>query len=126
MQLMKDLNMDAYRMSISWSRIFPGIHLQTCHWQIFVKLPSPRSGYRDTFVNDRSRELTKRNCMEICADGEGPEPNWEGVAYYNALLDELVNQGTAATAREQTFTVARVMSMFVVECRHVNHVRNLN
>lgn len=43
----------------------------------------------------------KRSRMEICADGVGPEPNWEGVAYYHAVLDELVNQGTAATAREQ-------------------------
>ncbi|KAL8137421.1 hypothetical protein V2J09_003422 [Rumex salicifolius] len=47
-QLMKDLGVDAYRFSISWSRIFP--------------------------------------------NGTG-EPNPEGVAYYNSLIDALLQKG---------------------------------
>lgn len=27
------------------------------------------------------------------ADGVGPEPNWEGVAYYNNFINELLSQG---------------------------------
>lgn len=68
---MKDLRMDAYRFSISWSRIFPSkSHHLSCD-----------NGCFNEFVNLR--------CL---TDGTG-EANTEGVKYYNSLIDALLAKG---------------------------------
>ncbi|KAG0480266.1 hypothetical protein HPP92_011124 [Vanilla planifolia] len=60
-ELMKNMNMDAYRFSISWSRIYPN----------------------DNF---------SRYELSAFADGTG-ELNPEGIAYYNSLIDALLEAG---------------------------------
>ncbi|KAL5553665.1 hypothetical protein UlMin_041066 [Ulmus minor] len=46
-QLMKDMGMDAYRFSISWSRIFPGIepYVTLYHWDLPQALEDKYGGY---------------------------------------------------------------------------------
>ncbi|KAK6230420.1 hypothetical protein QUC31_001938 [Theobroma cacao] len=77
--LMKDLGMDAYRFSISWSRIFPS------------KLECGLK-FQFSFVLLSSDNIS--NCFRILLsiDGAG-ESNVEGINYYNRLIDALIQKG---------------------------------
>lgn len=69
--------MDAYRFSISWSRIFPSMHklLGIQHLKYFLLVRYKITGFNLLF-----------------ADGTG-EPNQEGISYYSKLLDALLEKG---------------------------------
>lgn len=77
---MRKLNFDAYRFSISWSRIFPSTIV---------------SSLKFTFLKEKIF-----NCCIIIwvwmffffIDGTG-EVNWKGVAYYNRLINYMLQQG---------------------------------
>ncbi|THU62993.1 hypothetical protein C4D60_Mb01t11010 [Musa balbisiana] len=69
--IMKKFNFDAYRFSISWSRIFPSPHL--------CSIP----------ILHHPLLLDNDFCF---LDGTG-EINWEGVDYYDRLIDYLILQG---------------------------------
>jgi beta-glucosidase len=74
--LLKSLNFDAYRFSISWSRIFPGA--QNLALSYTVCLSCFCVCFTDAF------------CFR--SDGEGTV-NKEGVAYYNNLIDYVLKKG---------------------------------
>ncbi|KAK6921261.1 Glycoside hydrolase family 1, partial [Dillenia turbinata] len=68
---MVKLNFDAYRFSISWSEFFQVMSLiLTLHFPSFLSSPE----------------------LYICQNGTG-EVNWEGVSYYNKLINYLLKKG---------------------------------
>lgn len=75
MELMNDIGMDAYRFSISWSRIFPSMN--------YVN-----------YVQNLSFFFCYCSLIPPCIlpDGTG-EPNEEGLSYYNSLIDALLDKG---------------------------------
>lgn len=73
---MKQLNFDAYRFSISWSRIFPGsLQLFTC-----------------SFLTDLVNSSRTDSELFSLLDGEG-KVNPQGVEYYNNMINYLLQQG---------------------------------
>jgi beta-glucosidase len=72
-RLMHEMGLDAYRFSISWSRLIPG----TSHEPIIV------------YLLRRSSWL----CTCVIADGRGAV-NPKGLEYYNNLINELLKHGT--------------------------------
>ena len=89
---MKMLNFDAYRFSISWSRIFPGqmtIYYQLCNSKKYIYIYIQQHvglffvKFQCTFIT----ELILNN-----AEGTG-KVNWKGVAYYNRLINYLLKRG---------------------------------
>lgn len=72
------MHFDAYRFSISWSRIFPS--------NMIVNISFHRTNH-STAVNLHLYILGLSD-----ADGFG-EINWEGVDYYNRLIDYLLENG---------------------------------
>lgn len=109
-ELMADVGLDAYRFSISWSRIFPGTNTIIC----FFLDHSVDTGIRLIYgKNEQVSEFVLREWSTpiesaklqrlyvkcgvlqipiICAVGRG-QVNWEGVAYYNRLIDALLARG---------------------------------
>lgn len=83
LDIMKNLNFDAYRFSISWSRIFPGMY-NLCQW------PSVN-------IIGRCHFWMKLWCfvwtLGFHAEGTG-KVNWEGVAYYNRLINYMLKKGS--------------------------------
>lgn len=77
---MKDMNMDAYRFSISWSRILPS---KSC---FFMCLRCCLLVTRFT--------LTLLKFYELSAEGKvGGGITQEGINYYNNLINELLANG---------------------------------
>lgn len=75
-RIMKDMGMDAYRLSIAWSRILPSnpvVQTQTCYARLsftYSKLPN------------------------LMPDGSlSGGINREGIRYYNSLINELLLKG---------------------------------
>lgn len=75
---MKDLGMDAYRFSISWSRIFPS---KTWFTSNYFSIP-----------NYSLSVLTWWHNIHLLSDGTG-ESNLDGVQYYNNLINALLEKG---------------------------------
>ena len=72
-QLMVETGLEAYRFSISWSRLIPSkiTHFKEIRtWAIFYSLL----------------------IVTVPSDGRGPV-NPKGLAYYNNLINELISQG---------------------------------
>lgn len=75
--LMNNLGMDAYRFSISWTRIFPSTMI--LFFPFTTSLVLKCTAY----------------CFNVCfphVDGTG-EPNPKGIEYYNNLIDALLEKG---------------------------------
>lgn len=70
---MADLGMDAYRFSISWSRILPSKNLIS-----------------KSLFDSKNIIFSPNNKS---ADGTG-EPNPQGIAYYNNLINSLIKKGS--------------------------------
>lgn len=89
-ELMANLGFDAYRFSISWTRIFPGVHAFYVSSEFLYELPCC------------TREFILKACMHT--EGFGGALNEEGIAYYNALIDALLKKGVCTCTAILFFT----------------------
>lgn len=85
-ELMANMNVDAYRFSIAWSRIM------NLGEPTFLKLFLLHLG---PCLSTPLYELSL--LMPITAGGPTPQVNQEGVAYYNNLINELLKRGLLAS-----------------------------
>ena len=74
--MMANLNFDAYRFSISWSRIFPS-NYQTIPFESILY---------------QNQSLVSTLYLHF-VEGTG-KVNKQGVAYYNRLIDYMLHKGT--------------------------------
>lgn len=96
---MSKMGLDAYRFSISWSRLIPGMISQKVTNDIFFLCDH---GVREVIIlASESRLIFCINCLlfwpwsHFNTDGNGPI-NPKGLQYYNNLINELTSQGSFA------------------------------
>ena len=95
---MKDLGMDAYRFSISWSRIFPSKRFLGLHLLCSLKLENVARLKSYLFGSIPTVLVLLSGCFWqlfffFWADGTGT-PNPEGIQYYSNFIDALIEKGS--------------------------------
>ena len=78
---MADMGLDAYRFSISWSRIYPSMYGNHGNIILFDNL-----GFEFHFIR------ILRSSQYLCAEGKGVV-NQKGIEHYNLLIDCLLAKG---------------------------------
>ena len=94
MQLIKDMGMDAYRFSLSWSRILPSktynAHCHTLMLRLHITLVKCDNVAIFCYFFTSSRSLM---LVFLAAGKIEGGISQEGIDYYNNLINELIKNG---------------------------------